>query len=306
MGGSKAGLPALETLVPMTRYWARLFSWRNMMPSTVASVALGAAAAHGAVRNFDVYAERTVMREADLRCRLFDPVISQALHLGQIQARNAVLRAGGDEGALVRLTREAEALGGSISCHDETLTVQAKRIRSAFSAYLQMGRMSFPGLRSGWKADRTVLTSRSAGGRWALIGAPLRADGQIQFGVAAFDGRLYLFAQPPSLDGARPITARLWLRDVDIRERPYLSGDLNLPPRTLSRPYFASDRRKGPDGNFGFEFAEPTARALSALDPRESVLIEFVYPEQTGERIVRAVYEVGDFAPAIGFLTLKN
>ena len=290
----------------MTRSRVRPFSWRNLTLRAAVFLLLGTAAAEGAVLNSDLYAERTVMREADSRCRLFDPVISQALQLGQVQARNAVLRAGGDENALSRVTRAAEARGGSISCSDKALTLEARRIRSAFSAYIQIGRMSFPGLRSGWKADKTVLSSRSESGRWALSGSPLKSDGPVQFGVATFDGSLRLFAQPPSTGGARPITARLWMRNVDIADRPYLAGGLNLPPRAISRAYFASDRRTGPDGNSGFEFAESTARALSALDPRESVLVEFVYPEPNGERIVQAVYEVGDFAPAIGFLTLRN
>jgi len=267
---------------------------------------MGAVAAQGAVINSRLYAERTVMREADVRCKLFDPVISQALQLGQVQARNAILRAGGDEGALSQLTREAEARGGSIGCNDKALAQEARRIRSAFSAYIQISRLSFPGSRSGWKADKTVISTRTEGGRWALSGAPLRSDGRVQFGVAAFDGSLRLFAQPPSAAGARPITARLWLRDTETADRPYLGGGLNLPPRSISRAYFASHRRMGPDGNAGFEFSESTARALSALDPREAVLVEFVYPEPSGERIVQAVYEVGDFAPAIGFLTLKN
>eukprot|EP01037_Dinobryon_pediforme_P015139 gene15139-15282_t len=290
----------------MSRNRVRPFRWRNLTLSAATCLVLGTAAAHGAVLNSDLYAERTVMREADTRCRLFDPVISQALQLGQVQARNAILRAGGDESGLSKLTRAAEARGDTISCNDRALAVEAKRIRSAFSAYIQISRMSFPGLRSTWKADKTVLASRSETGRWALSGSPLKADGPVQFGVAAFGGALSLFAQPPSASGARPITARLWARNVDIADRPYLSGGLNLPPRAISRAFFASDRRKGPDGNFGFEFAESTARALSALDPRESVLVEFVYPQPNGERIVQAVYEVGDFAPAIGFLTLRN
>jgi len=289
----------------MTRNRALTFGWRHVTLSAAAGVVLGTSA-HGAVLNSDLYAERTVMREADARCRLFDPVISQALQMGQVQARNAILRAGGDEGALSRLTRAAEARGGSISCQDKALAAEAVRIRSAFSAYLQISRMSFPGLHSGWKADKTVLSSRTENGRWALSGSPLKSDGPVQFGVAAFDGSLRLFAQPPGSIEQRPITARLWLRNVDVADRPYLSGGLNLPPRTISRAYFASDRRKGPDGASGFEFSEATARAISALDPRESVLVEFVYPQPTGERSVQAVYEVGDFAPAIGFLTLKN
>lgn len=289
----------------MFRSRVRPFLWRYL-PLSAALSAVLAAAAQGAVLNSNLYAERTVMREADARCRLFDPVVSQALQLGQVQARNALLRAGDDEGELSRITLAAEARGGSISCNDKILALEAKRIRSAFSAYIQIARLAFPGIRSAWKADKTVLSSRAEGGRWALSGAPLRADRPVQFGVAAFDGSLRLFAQPPNVAGAKPITARLWLRNTDLADRPYLSGGLNLPPRSISRAYFASDRRKGPDGNSGFEFTESTARALSALDPRESVVVEFVYPEPNGERIVQAVYEVGDFAPAIGFLTLRN
>lgn len=290
----------------MTRSRALPLQWRNLALGAVSSVLLGTAAAQGAMINSDLYAERTVMREADSRCKLFDPVIAQALQLGQVQARNSVLRSGVDERALIRLTQSAEARGDSIACNDPALIYEARRIRSAFSAYLQISRLSFPGTHSAWRADKTVLSSRAETGRWALSGAALRSDGPVQFGVAAFDGSLLLFAEPPGLAGAKAITARLWLRDVDRADRPYLSGGFNLPPRTVSRAFFAADRRIGPDGNSGFAFSESTARALSALDPRESVLVEFVYPGPAGERIVQAIYEVGDFAPAIGFLTLKN
>ena len=129
----------------MSRTRVRTFRWRNLTLSAATCLTLGTTAAQGAVLNSDLYAERTVMREADTRCRLFDPVISQALQLGQVQARNAILRAGGDENGLSKLTRAAEARGGSISCNDKALTTEAKRIRSAFSAYIQISRMSFPG-----------------------------------------------------------------------------------------------------------------------------------------------------------------
>lgn len=269
-------------------------------------ILLGTSSTQAAALNAEIYAERTLMREANARCKLFDPVISQALQLGQVQARNALLRAGGDDSALSRLTRVAEARGEAIACNDQALSKEAGRIRSAFSAYAQISRMSFPGSRSAWKADRTVIATHITGGRWALSGAPLRADGPVQFGVAASKGDLRLFAQPPINARAQPITARLWLRDLQTADRPYLSGAFNLPPRSVSRAYFASNRRIGPDGHEGFEFSESAAKALSDLDPRESVLIEFVYPDAHGDRIVTAVYEVGDFAPAIGFLTLRN
>ncbi len=251
------------------------------------------------------YAERSIMRIADHRCRLFDASTALALQMAEAQARNATLRAGGDNARMIEISDIAERKAASLACNDPVLTSEANRVRSAFSAYARMLKMSFPGTSTSWNADRTVLASRADTGRWALTTQPVRAAGDTRFGVVVIGGRLSLFATPASGAGS-PSAARLVVRDPSLADRPYLSGGLTPAPRAVSRFLFAAERRTSPDGQEGFRFSDTAVEALAALDPREAAVVEFVYSDPRGERIVRAIYEVGDFAPAYGFLKLPH
>ena len=234
------------------------------------------------------YAERSIMRIANQRCRLFDANVTLALSMAEAQARNATLRAGGDNARMREIANIAQTKAASLACNDPVLTGEAVRVRSAFSAYARMLRMTFPGGAAAWKADRTVQT-----------------DADTRFGMVVTGGRLSLFAASPA-SGASPITARLVMRDTDLADRPYLSGALTPPPRSVSKVYLAAERRTSPDGQDGFRFSDAAAEALNALDPREAIVVEFVYASPQGERVTRALYEVGDFAPAYGFLKLPH
>ena len=52
-----------------------------------------------------------------------------------------------------------------------------------------------------------------------------------------------------------------------------------------------------------FAFPAAAAQALEALDPREVVAVEFVYPDRPSER---ALFEVGDFAAGRAFLSARR
>ncbi len=251
------------------------------------------------------YAERSIMRIANQRCRLFDANVTLALSMAEAQARNATLRAGGDNARMREIADIAETKAASLACDDPVLTAEAGRVRAAFSAYARMLRMTFPGGGAAWKADRTVLASRVETGRWALTTSPVHADVDTRFGVVVIGGRLSLFATPLDSD-ASPATARLVMRDPELADRPYLSGALNPPPRNVSKVYLAAERRTSPDGSEGFRFTDAATEALAALDPREAIVVEFVYTSPQGERVTRTLYEVGDFAPAYGFLRLPH
>jgi hypothetical protein len=49
-------------------------------------------------------------------------------------------------------------------------------------------------------------------------------------------------------------------------------------------------------------FPQEAAKAMAALDPRESATVELVFPTRTGERVQTALIEVGDFAAGRAFL----
>ncbi len=254
-----------------------------------------------------VFAERTAMRVADQRCKLFAPSVASALLMGEVQARNAVLRSGRDAADVAQIVEIAVQRGSSISCRDPALITEAGHIRSAFSSYAKVQRLDFPGGTASWKADRTVLSTRVEGGRWALTTAAVRSTSSLHFGVVVTSGRLALFAQPGAEPGLmQPAAARLVVRDPQRAPRPYLASAITPPPRAASNIYFAQARRAAPDGGLGFQFPDRAVEALVQLDPREAVLLELVYPTSHGDRVVSGVYEVGDFAPAYGFLTLAR
>jgi hypothetical protein len=54
---------------------------------------------------------------------------------------------------------------------------------------------------------------------------------------------------------------------------------------------------------WAFRFPPQAARALAALDPREAVAVEFLFP---GDRARRAYVEVGDFAAGQAFLQVAS
>ena len=139
-----------------------------------------------------VYAERTAMRVADQRCKLFAPSVASALLMGEVQAR--------DPAELGQIVEIAVQRGSTISCRDPALITEAGHVRTAFSSYARLQRLDFPGGAASWKADRTVLSTRVEGGRWALTTAAVRASASLRFGVVVNGGRLTLFAQP----GAEP------------------------------------------------------------------------------------------------------
>ncbi len=113
--------------------------------------------------------------------------------------------------------------------------------------------------------------------------------------------------------------ARLILRDptkapdavIDPR-RNDLAG--RAPPRSVTQAFFAdslgpapasllsaSDLKTGARGLM-VTFPAEAAKAMAALDPRESATVEFVYPTRDGERVEIALIEVGDFAAGRAFL----
>jgi hypothetical protein len=254
-----------------------------------------------------VYGERMAMRVADQRCQLFVSSISSALFMGEVQARNSALRSGMDADRLAEIADLAVQRGSTVACRDPALLTEAAHVRSAFSSYSRIQRMDFPGAAAGWKADRTVLSTRVEDGRWALTTTPVRAGANLRFGVVVQAGRLSLFAEPGREPGQMlPSAARLVLRDAQRTARPYLAGNLTPPPRASSTVFFAEARQTAPGGGTGFRFSDAAVAALVQLDPREAVQLEFVYPTPQGDRVVTGIYEVGDFAPAYGFLTVSR
>jgi hypothetical protein len=123
-------------------------------------------------------------------------------------------------------------------------------------------------------------------------------------------------------DGAQPYAARLVLRDDARAGQPYLDrfggGSTaglplarRLPPPSAQKAFNASARSsagtdllpKGETAGWAFRFPDAASVELAALDPREAVAVDFLFP---GDVVRRAYVEVGDFAAGRAFLQVAG
>jgi hypothetical protein len=283
------------------------FCFHPLKGAVIAAVIVSAASAGIATAGpVDLFGERAAMRMADQKCHLFTPELGGALAMAEAQARNTALRANASRQQLSDMLGVARRRIDSLSCRSPEIAVQAGKVRRAFAAYSHMLRMNFPGSRSSWAVDKTVMSTRQETGLWVATTRPLSVStGEARFGMVAKEGRTTLAAATtPSGSGQLPATARLVVRDPLRADQPYLTGHLVAAPRNVSQVFLASGRGPAPGGGVAFRFTDAAASALGELDPRELVTVEFVYPGRSGDRVVEAIIEVGDFAPAASFIRM--
>ncbi|WP_296450171.1 hypothetical protein [Phenylobacterium sp.] len=275
-----------------------------------AAIALPAAAL---AQPADLFFERTVMTAADSRCDLFTPAVSSALAAGAAQARGAALRAGADLKSLAAIEKNARGRAAQIDCASPLIASQAARIQAAYGSYARIQRMVYPGDLTEWRADRGV--GRTA--RWRLSQSADFGSNRMIFGLAGRqDNQSALVAVGAFSDKAAPYSARLVMRDTGRTMGPYLLAgrqplSKKLPPSSATRSYIAEARAgaetellpKGYAGGWAFRFPTAAVQALSELDPREAVAVEFMLP---GGRSRTAYVEVGDFAAGRAFLQIAS
>jgi hypothetical protein len=288
---------------------------RRFAPSTALAFALALAGAGAeAAGPADLYYERSLMAAAGARCGLFDPAVSAALTSAARQARGAALRGGADPAALDQVEARARARAGATPCDAPDLATAAKRVRAAFAGWSRLTTMSFPGRFATWRADR--IAGRAGTPGWRLQQTARAAEGPVTFGIVG-DGRggeslAATAAWPGALTAA---TARIVVRDPAKAPRPYLvprrpALAAQAPPRSVARAFLASARTAAPPALVPagagvaalFRFPAVAAAAIEALDPREAIVLELVYPTATGERVEAVPFEAGDFAAARAFL----
>jgi hypothetical protein len=268
----------------------------------------------------DLVYERTVMIAADGRCGLFSPEISAALAAGRAQARGVALRSGASGQAVASVERRAAAVAGATPCGSPAFAIAAERVREAFSGYARLERLDYPGDVAAWRADR----SGAGVVRWRLAQRSRFGADRMIFGLAGRGpgGALIALAE---FDGERaPYAARLLMRDPQRSGAPYLdrlgagaasaSGlplSRRLPPRSALTAYAAEARSpagsdlapKGWSDAWAFRFPARAVSQLAALDPREAVAVEFLFP---GDETRTAFVEVGDFAAGQAFVALPQ
>ncbi len=270
----------------------------------------------------DAFYERAVMTAADQHCRLFAPELGSALQAAKAQARGAALRSGLAGATLDQVEQRADAKIAATPCGSRDILTAATRVRAAFDGYAKLQQMSYPGDIAGWAADRS--TSRRVA-IWKLSQTGPFAGGQLKFGLAGGDGPSSLVAVASFSDGAEPYAARLVMRDVTLAPEPFIDviqashGKTPLfartPPRSATRAVLAEARAsadptllpRGARQGVAFRFPRSAAEALSRLDPREAVAIDFLFAAANGAEQVRTAYvEVGDFAAGRAFLAASQ
>lgn len=300
-----------------TRFKARPASrWMGVL-----SVVLAAAPGLAHAQPADLYFERTVMTVADERCGLFTPGVSAALAAGKAQARGAALRAGASQDLLKQVERGARAKASRLDCASPQVLKEAERVKSAFAGFQHYTRTSYRGDLSSWQADRN-------GGkrtRWRLVQSASFGRDRMSFGMAGLENPGVLMAVAQFDDGATPYSARLVMRDSDRTLGAYLprrTGEAmqavplsrRLPPGGALKSFLAEARSSAGDdllprdaktGGWAFRFPVAAVRELSGLDPREAVLVEFMFTDNR-QPVRRAYVEVGDFAAGHAFLQLAE
>src|SRR6185436_8043362 len=184
----------------------------------------------------------------------------------------------------------------AVECDSPDVTVPAAKVRQAFAGYQRVLRMNYPGTVSLWAADRGL--GRTA--RWRLSQSADFGSDRMIFGLAGKAGPSALVAVADFANNATPYAARIVFRDGTKTVGPYLDQRPNqplatrLPPRPATRMFMAEARGsaepellpKGSAEAWAFRFPTAAVQALSELDPREAIAVEFLFP---GER-VRTAY----------------
>ncbi|MEZ5960200.1 MAG: hypothetical protein R3C30_07185 [Hyphomonadaceae bacterium] len=272
------------------------------------ALALGTATAASATEPNarTAFVERRGLLEADTQCRLFTPDIRSALNVGLAQARGALLRSGWTSVRLRELETAAVNAARNRTCSDPRTRTAADDARHAFSTWINVGTMEFPGWDRSWRARRVVDDSG-----WRLsqtIDAPLpaifgvRQRGDVQrltLSILLTRGE----AGPASAQLILRDAARAPVREVGLPQRISQGLEAGLPSPSASTSIPSARTVERADGQqfVVFTFPDTAFRDLVALDPRESVEIRLI----RGRSTQRLFVEVGDIAAARAFLTIR-
>lgn len=270
------------------------------LAAAIALLAPGAAAAGPA----DAYYERAFVVAADARCDLFPARTAAALEAATAQARGAALRAGANPVEIAAVAARARSRARAVSCGDPQLTTVRRRVDDAFAGWSRTPRMTFPGSRLDWTADRYGWERTG----WRLKQTTILGASPIAFGMAGKGDAPELAAVISWHGRPRPYAARLVLRDPTRLARPWVSGD-GLPPPAARASFWAADveaadpalRVEAQRAGDIWRFPASAAEALERLDPRESFAVEFHFRDGS---VATARLEAGDFAAGRAFLRM--
>lgn len=256
------------------------------------------------------YYDRSFVLAADQKCRLFAPIVAEALTAATLQARGAAARGGATPQDLAATAGRASARANQTSCGDPQLGVVKDRVANAFAGWAGTPRMTFPGVKAAWYGDRYALV----GPGWRLKQTVQTGQAPVSFGlVGDAGGGETLQAVVTFVGRNRPYAARIVLRDVDRAPRPWPTGSRagDLPPEAQRRAIFSTGSAAAAEGLLlperkdgqTWRFPDTAADLIAQLDPREAFAIDFLFSDDS---VARATFEAGDFAAGRAFIDMGS
>lgn len=247
--------------------------------------------------------ERVAISAADKSCNLFSDGERLALKSGIYQAEGELLRANKTTTEMERLAEQVTAHARSLGCAHPSVVEVAASIRSSYRQFAKTGYLEYPAARSTWGA------SRSAHDKWAVSQTDKITS--VVLGLRRIKDDIRLAISMPA-KGMEPSSVKMILRDPDKMPEPWLGSitgatkELSAAPRSIARIEWAGEIKKGKDAVgdpiWIFYFNPAAIEHLEALDPRETVRLDFVPPQRVKDQTVKSVsFEVGDIRAAHAF-----
>ncbi|UDF03995.1 hypothetical protein [Asticcacaulis sp. AND118] len=300
------------------------------MLGTALALMLTATGAAAETVSLDTLTKRQFISTANARCQWFDGPTTLALKAGLLQNRNAALNHGVAPATVYGALDRARTAAWRAECNNPALVKEVETMRGAYRGFVAQNRLSLPGLRSEWLADRTEQNLS----KWRLVQYQQTGNVSMAFGLyGTLKGQnLSVMAQ---FNGEQPYAARLIVRDPKTRATGFINREALAVsaqmPKGLSRydlSFAASNRRETQialkntprvnlagftvDGKFAghaekrdtlrFDFPMNATVAIGKLDPREDVVVAFEF--NNGTQYAR--FEAGDFVPGLVFATLPS
>jgi hypothetical protein len=264
------------------------------------------------------YHERTSMLLLAEHCNVLGEMEKTALVSGQIQARGALLRSGEDIRKLDALQVDLAKRAELVSCERDDVRAIIARMNNAAQVWLHLYTMRFPARWQSWEARRDDAREKA---RWR-VRAPLSGTKGtlMDFGLVAEGEQVFL--DLVVFSGLAPSSVILRMRNPKRMAAPMNADMLRLmgrkgdgpakliPPQSVLQSFFATDKMPAPLSLTGedredgkavlFRFGQKALAAFTALDPRDVVEFELVFPARRGlkQRRERLYAEAGDFAAA--------
>ncbi len=278
----------------------------------------------GAVDAGNAYHERLSMLLIGKACNALEPTEYMALQTGQLQARGALLRGGYSAHELAQMKADLTARAERISCTDERVVEELARIRSAAAVWQHLYEMQFPARWQSWTARRDEAREKA---RWRVRSLlHTKAGYPVLWGLSAHGAAVFL--DVVVIGGKPPASVVLHMRDGTKLDEPLSPDMLRLmgrasdsitdlaPPKSVQKSYFAmaemaappslvpleivKDMKRKDRKSVLFRFSADALAAFSALDPRDIVSVELIYPARRHQQRTHETLfaEAGDFQAA--------